>query len=180
VRQLLGMTPAPTSRARPKRRARPLPAYRPFPLDAPPGPARDYCAEVAAATGTDSAFCALPCLAAMGGLIGNTRRLQVKASWSEPPCVWALPVADSGAVKSPPAELAIQPVQDIAQEQFEDYQARDEAHQQELAGWEAAKKSERGPKPRPPIMQQVLVGVSTIEAMIELHADNPHGLLLYQ
>src|SRR5205823_1116258 len=84
-----------------------------FPLDALPRAARDHCAEVAAATGTDPAFTALPCLAALAGCIGNTRRLQIKRAWPEPAVVWAVTVAESGSVKSPPAELAVKAASEV-------------------------------------------------------------------
>ena len=182
VREWLGLhDKTPAAGAATKKKVRPLPDYRPFPLDALPGPARDYCAEVAAATGVDSALAAVPCLAALAGVIGNSRRLQVKrSSWYEPAVAWALSVGESGVVKSPPAELAIKPIQDISQELSEEYQLAEDAYQAELEAWEATKKSERGSKPKPPTPRQVLAGITTIEAMIELHADNPHGLLLYQ
>jgi Protein of unknown function (DUF3987)/Bifunctional DNA primase/polymerase, N-terminal len=159
---------------------RPLPDYRGFPLDALPGPARDYCREVAAATGTDPAFSALPCLAAIAGVIGNSRRMMVKYAWYEPAIVWAVPIADSGAVKTPPAELAIKPVHEIDIKLQEEFQTKDAKYRDELAEWEKAKKADRGEKPVAPKPGQVIAGIVTVEAMIELLADNPHGLLVYQ
>jgi DNA polymerase-1 len=154
--------------------------YRPFHLDTLPRAARDYCLEVAAATNTDPAFTALPCLATLAGAVGNSRRLQIKYSWSEPAVVWAVTIADSGAIKSPPAELAVKPASDIAAELYEQYLQDEAAYREVLAEWEAARKSERGPKPQSPTVRQLLAEDTTIQALIELLADNPHGLLVYR
>ena len=58
--------------------------YRPFPVDSLPSIVAKYVKEHSAAMGCDSAFIAVPALSALAGVIGNTRRLRLKNTWSAP------------------------------------------------------------------------------------------------
>ncbi|MFL5341871.1 MAG: DNA polymerase, partial [Gemmataceae bacterium] len=162
-----------------KTAVRPLGPYQPFPTDALPGPARDFVREVAAATGTDEAMSGVPALAVMAGVIGNTRRLRPKHAWYESSCVWGLVIAESGTVKSAPCEMMVAPVNEIARRLFEEGQDAARQYREDLAEWKELPKAERGDQPVAPTQCQLLAEDTTIQALVELHADNPHGLVIY-
>ncbi|MCK4601367.1 MAG: hypothetical protein KAU28_02805, partial [Phycisphaerae bacterium] len=71
----------------------PLMTYQSFPVDVLPEPLRLFVTQATEAVGCDSAFVALPLLAALA--VGNTRRIQLKRGWSEPAILWAAIVGDS-------------------------------------------------------------------------------------
>src|SRR5580700_2065135 len=82
-------------------------AFTSFPTALLPVPLRTFVAESAEAIGVDEAFVALPLLAAAASAIGTTRRIRLKATWTEPAVLWVALVAPSGTIKSAPLELAM-------------------------------------------------------------------------
>ena len=58
--------------------------YEPFPVDTLPAVVGKYVESSAAALGCDASYVALPLLSALASAVGNTRRVRLKASWSEP------------------------------------------------------------------------------------------------
>ncbi len=75
--------------------------YMPFPLAALPQPMRDYVDACSSAIDCDPAYIGLPLLAAKAAAIGNTRRIRLKRSWTEPAILWGAIVGESGTAKSP-------------------------------------------------------------------------------
>src|SRR4051794_30574920 len=74
--------------------------YQPFPTDSPPGPVREFVVQASAALDCDAAAVALPGLAAMAGLVGNTRVLELKSTWVEPCVLWTAVIGEPGTRKS--------------------------------------------------------------------------------
>src|SRR5262249_39038670 len=89
------------------------PAWKPFPIHCLPPIVRDRVAAAAASIGCDPAMVALPELATIAATIGNTRCLTLKRGWSEPSCLWAVVVAESGAQRSPAFDAAVGPLQQL-------------------------------------------------------------------
>ena len=85
-------------------------AYVPFPTGILPPVLAQFIAEIADAMVCDESYISLPLLAAVASAIGNTRRIALKRSWSEPAVLWCAVVGDSGTVKSAPIEAATLPV----------------------------------------------------------------------
>ena len=79
-------------------------------MDALPATLVPFVTGVAAAIPCDPAAVALPALAVCGAAVGAARVLEIKRAWAEPPIIWAALVARSGSVKSPPFELAVEPL----------------------------------------------------------------------
>ncbi|GAG45810.1 unnamed protein product, partial [marine sediment metagenome] len=129
----------------------PLPrvlTFQPFPVAVLPEPVRSYVAEGAEAIGCDPSYVALPLLAALAAAIGNTRCVQLKATWTEPSVLWTAIVGPSGTQKSPAVDLALRPMRDMQQAAM-------------------AKDGTR-----------YLCSDITVEAIAELLEANPRGLLL--
>ena len=78
------------------RRRQPAPLFQPFPVDALPDPIRQFVQLAAKAIGCDPTYVALPLLSAVAAAIGNTRRVQPKHNWSEPPTLWTIIIGQSG------------------------------------------------------------------------------------
>ena len=154
-----------------------------FPIDALPKPVSTYIAEGAEAMGCDTSYIALPMLSALAAAIGNSRKIKLKESWSEPSILWTGIVGDSGTMKSPAIDLALRPLRKIQNEAFKVYAKEMTEYQEELLEYELAvkklKKGERPPdKPIEPIAKRYYCSDITIEALAGLLKNAPRGLLL--
>jgi hypothetical protein len=161
-----------------KKVPRRVPPYAPFPLADLPPILREYVDASAAAIGCDHAHVALPALAVAAGCIGNSCVIRLKDSWIEPCVIWAVTIAPSGQHKSPGWAKAVDPLMYYQCDLADEHEARRATHEEELLAWKDLPKDERGPRPecpkRPPCH---VTSDATIEAVGELLADNPHGLL---
>lgn len=139
--------------------------WKPFPLGALPGVVRDHVTAAAACIGCDPALVALPELAALAAAIGNSRAVVLKRGWSEPPCIWAVTVAESGAQKTPAFDVAVGPLQQIQCE-------LEEAHRDALEHHRKAGGDRDDAPPNPP---RFVTTDATIEAMAEMQRHHPRG-----
>ena len=168
-----------TSTPTPQMRRRPSPPWVPFPVHLLPNPIGDYVRSVADSVGCDVALVALPMLAATGAAIGNARTIRLKSDWREPPVVWAVPVADSGAAKSPALERATRPMQRRQARLFKAHAQAQAAYAEERKRWKAEPKDQRGEEPEPPPpCERLVVSDTTVEAVADRLLAAPRGLLL--
>lgn len=122
--------------------------YVPFPVAILPAPIADFVQEAAAAVGVEAAYVALPVLTLLGAAIGNTRRLRMKRNHEAPAILWTGIVGPSGTGKSPALRIALKAARD---------------HEARL------RKREEGGR--------FVVTDTTTEALAQLMADNPRGML---
>lgn len=141
-----------------------------FPLEALPKPLREYATAHAEAMCVNPAMIAVPALSVMAGAIGNTRRVQIKSSWEEPPTLWTVVINPSGTLKSPSMGKALAPA-------YQEEERLKEIWERELSEWKEQPEDERGPKPN---RQRRLANDTTVESVALLHDENPRGLLLYR
>ena len=163
--------------------------WEPFPIDVLPEPVRSFVRSAADSIGCDPAMVALPLLSALAAAIGNTRRLEVKPGWLEPPVLWTSVVAESGSQKTPAFNQAMQFLEKrqtaaftAHAERLRAYDAELAQHDAELGAWkQAVRKGNAGlapAKPVAPVATRYYVSDTTIEAMIPILAGNPRGLLV--
>jgi DNA polymerase I-like protein with 3'-5' exonuclease and polymerase domains len=179
VEEAAGASPPP-----PKKPVTPPDPYRPFPVGCLPEPVRSFVAQGAAALGCDVAYLALPALAAVASLIGNTRSIRLKRDWYEPCVVWSGIVGDSGTLKSPALKMVVGPLYKIQRERIDQFRADKEEYQKAKAAYdEGARQAKRDKKtldedpPEEPTLVRLITGDVTIEKLAELLEDNPRGLL---
>jgi hypothetical protein len=181
---LIARTPA--ARAGDKLPTACIDPFMPFPLDALPEPVRSFVAGGAKAIGCDPSFIALPLLAGLASAIGNTRRIKIKRSWSEPAIIWGAIVGESGTLKSPALETALRPVrkrQCTAMKEYdramERYESAVMQYEKDLLLWKRSKERGDPPtKPKPPAVERGWCDDTTIEALAVLLQQNWRGLLL--
>jgi hypothetical protein len=161
--------------------------WRPFPTDALPEPIKFFVVQGSRAIGCDESYVALPLLAGLASAIGNTRRIQLRRTWSEPAIVWAVIVGESGTLKSPALELALRPIRERQRRAMKEhatarerYEADVLQYEKALAEWKRTKTSygESPTKPEEPIAERCLCDDTTIEALAMLLKNQPRGLLL--
>lgn len=166
----------------------PHPAYVPFPSHLLPEPVRDYIVSGSKAIGCDPAYLALPMLAALAVAIGNTRRISLKKTWSEPCVIWTAIVGRSGTHKSPAQEISLRVIK-TRQEQallahmgaIKDHHVEMEIYERAKAQWKKKKAQDDDPPPEKPVeptAERIIVSDVTTEALAPLLQENPRGLLL--
>ena len=145
-------------------------------------------------------FVAVSAVTALGSALGRKLgiRPQQQTDWLEVPNFWACIVGRPGAMKSPAMEEALKPLKRLDAEArkandsaLKDFAAEQEAF--ELRKQDAQKKAKaalgRGDdissmlcidKPEAPKLRRFLVNDCTYEALGEILADNPTGVLAYR
>jgi DNA polymerase I-like protein with 3'-5' exonuclease and polymerase domains len=175
--------------AKAKAPIRPLAPYKPFPVHCLPEPIASYVRQAAAALNCDSAYIALPCLAAAASLIGNSRSIRLKRDWYEPAVVWAGVVADSGTLKSPAHNLATGFLFKLQKELIQKYRDDLVLYQQEKEQYDARKREAKkragdgetadvDSSPERPTCHRIVSSDPTIESLADLLEKNPRGILL--
>ncbi|MEO1075350.1 MAG: YfjI family protein, partial [Bacteroidota bacterium] len=154
-------------------------AWIPFPAETLPPAVRDFVRAQAAANNCDEAMVGMHTLAVLGAAVGNSYRVRLRPTWTEPAAFWVVVVAPSGAGKSPAWSDAIRPVNLLEKEAHTEYEAERDAYEYRLERWNALSKAQRRTeeKPQPPTPARFRVADTTIEALALVHADTPRGLL---
>lgn len=157
-----------------------LPPYKPFPVAVLPRSLAAFVGKGAAALGCDAAMVALPAIAACGAIIGNTRTVRLKNKWREPSVFWTCVVADSGTLKSPALDLAVNPLHNLQKCLRVEHAARLTEYLALHEEWKARKgrdAASAGPEPEKPILPRVVCSDTTIERLGELLSENTRGIL---
>jgi len=158
--------------------------FSPFPLEQLPKPLNEIIPAAAKAIGCDSSFVTLPALSAISAVIGNSRKLAVKTTWVVPPLIWSAVVGDSGTRKSPGFDFAMRPLDQMEQEAARRHEAELEAYR--VAELEYARnvnqwKRDGGTppvKPVEPVLEELKTNDATTEALCDVLAGNPNGVLV--
>lgn len=149
------------------------PDVAPFPLQVFPATVATLVREIAGAVSAPVDYVATPLLSIAGGLIANSRRLQIKRGHRQSACLWTVTVGVPGTAKSPAQEALKAPVVRIQGELLADFRAALEKWEKEGEGKDS--KKSRGPKPAP---RELYVDNTTQETLSFILGDNPRGLAL--
>ncbi len=159
--------------------------FQAFPLECLPVIVRDYVYHGSQALHCDPTYLALPALCTLGGLIGNTRVIQLKETWVEPCVFWGVNIAESSTLKSPALDCAIGPAMTIQDELFLDYERAMEGYKVAMEEWKSSGGKAEGNKryaskspPVQPDARRIIVNDITIEKLAQILHKNPRGLIL--
>jgi hypothetical protein len=160
--------------------------WTPYPFKLLPEPMRDFVNEAATSISCDPCYVALPLLAAAGAAIGMTSRLALKSDWIVPSIIWPVLVGESGTAKSPALAAAIKhahrhekKLRDQHQSDLDDYETAKATYEKSFSAWQKSKKEDEPPaRPRYPVPKRAVVVDPTVEALSNVLADNPRGVLL--
>lgn len=145
-------------------------------------------------------FVAVPAMVALGAVLGHKLavRPQRKTDWAEVPNLWGCIVGRPGMLKSPAMAEALKPLHRLEKTAREAHASAQAAHTRELelfklksdAARDAARKAlRRCPaaslpddliEPEPPKARRYVVNDTSYEALGEILADNPHGVLAFR
>lgn len=146
-----------------------------FPTSLFPQPIRTFIESGAKSIGCDEVQLALPILCVGGGILGGSRRLQIKSCWQAPPILWGCILGESGTQKSPALRLVLAPLRDLQEAQLE---ARPRANPPATwLPWRPAPAQEKG-SANFAHARRILVADATTEALAPIAQENPRGLLL--
>jgi hypothetical protein len=121
-------------------------------------------------------------LAVCASLIGTSSSFAIPARrWIEPTVIWSMIVAESGKLKTPTQKTLIDPLKKLQKEATREYKR---AHKQ----WEQDKKAHESNKDNKgesfdfeePTKREYYLSDSTLEALGQVHAENPRGFLRFQ
>jgi putative DNA primase/helicase len=172
----------------------PVPAFEP---DYLPKAIRPWAADIAERMQCPLDFIGASALVALGAAIGRhiAIRPQQKTDWTEVPNLWGLIISRPGALKTPAMQEALKPVYRLeAKAREENERAANEFDNTkelyELARADAREKAKKllkggaaktsldvGPPPTPPPRRRLIVNDATYEALGEILAENPNGVL---
>ena len=161
-------------------------AYRHYPVHTLPNPLDTFVTEASQAIGCDPSFIALPLLASLARVLGNSRVIRLKRTWTEPAIIWGAIIGKSGTHKTPAMQIALRFIDRLQAESFAVYSEQlseyDNAIQQyerDLAHWKRSKNSDPPPwEPEKPVCTRYATSDCTIEALASLLAVQFDGLLV--
>jgi DNA polymerase-1 len=147
---------------------------------------RSLAEQGAKSIGCDPAFIALPGLAVLASLIGNTRVIRLKGDWREPSVVWTGTVGDSSTLKSPAYKLAVSPVVKVQMRLLKEFRQKLDEYSEAKLRYDREKKerdkngqsTDDLEKPEEPVCHRLVVSDITIERLSEVLEDNPRGVLV--
>ena len=160
--------------------------YLDFPVDAMPEVLRPFIETASEAIQCPPDFIGVPLLTALGGVIGRTHMIEVKAGWRESTALWTVVVGETGTAKSPALKVALKPLYEVQEKAFEEYSLEMDIYtvdakkyKKKYKFWVNDKEDTKPPEdPKEPILQRIIVSDATVEALTPIMHDNPRGLIL--
>jgi putative DNA primase/helicase len=172
----------------------------PFDLAFLPGAVAPWVADIAERMASPPDYVAVPAMVALGSVLGRKLaiRPQKKTDWAEVPNLWGCIVGRPGAMKSPAMAEALKPLHRLEKVARDEQANAQAAHARDLelfklktehARGEAKKALARGlaaslpddlAQPEAPKARRYVVNDTSYEALGEILADNPNGLLAFR
>ena len=124
-------------------------------------------------------FLATTLIPVLASRIGTSQTLVIKAAagYSVRPIFRTLIVAPTGRKKSPAQKSIISVLTELESVYYQTYKNELEQFEQDLDQW---KPGGDAPKPSPPVRRRYISTDDTLAARIQVHKENPAGLLLYR
>ena len=154
-------------------RTRELIPVPPFPIEVYPQPIADFLVEAARAMQLPVDYLAVFAFALLAGTIGLSTKLEIARGWEIIPNVYVALVAPPGSKKSPALNLLSKALRRIDARLREEHRIALRDHEVELS---RLKKDDL--KPVAPVAKHLVLDDVTREAVVQIHADNPRGVIL--
>ena len=123
-------------------------------------------------------YVAVSAMVAAGTVIGRRVgiRAQANTDWTEVPNLWGMVVGRPGVMKSPAMGHALKPMRKLDALAAEENAALKADYEAEVANYKPAD----GPKPEKPAYRRYVVNDPTYEALGEVMASNPNGVMVFR
>jgi hypothetical protein len=149
-----------------------------FPLDIFPHEIQQYIIQSANTLGLSIDYMGSAFIWMSSVIIGNSARIEVKPGWQEIATVWIAIVGKPGIGKTPSINQMIFPLREVNVREQKEYV-------KQYAKWreyEALDKKEKqyAEEITKPVSKQFLVGDITLEALVDLHEQNPNAVGIFK
>jgi hypothetical protein len=149
-----------------------------FPLDVFPTSIGNYINECSRTLGHSVDFMGSGLLWMLSVIIGNSIKVDVKNGWNECVVVWIAIVGRAGVGKTPAINSIIRPLVDVNSREIREYRKMKEKYE----AYEKLNKEDKANtvEVRKPNRGQFIVNDVTIEALVELHDENPNAVGVFK
>ena len=156
-----------------------------------------WCVTAAKGANAPVDYVAASLLVVAGAMIGNARTIAASPDWHEPPILWVSLIGVPSSGKSPALDAATRPLERFEKEAAQGFEGVNRQHLADVESarikkemWQTQVKNaaKEGVEPPPlpadadepfaPVRPRVRVSDTTLEAVADLSAGNPKGLLL--
>jgi mRNA-degrading endonuclease HigB of HigAB toxin-antitoxin module len=149
-----------------------------FPLDIYPEDIQRYILECNRTLDSSVDYMGAGLLWMLSLMVGNSMKIQVKSGWDECCTIWVTMVGKAGVGKSPSINNIIRPLVQQNSREIREYQKR-------FREWDeydklGKKEKEQRPEVPCPIKKQFIVNDVTLEALVELHEENPNAVGVFK
>jgi hypothetical protein len=149
-----------------------------FPLDIYPTEIQNYLIECNRTLDSSIDYMGAGLLWMLSILVGNSMKIQVKKGWDECCTIWVTVVGKAGVGKSPSINNVIRPLIQANSREIREYQKR-------FREWDeydklSKKEKDQRPEVQCPIKKQFIVNDVTLEALVELHEENPNAVGVFK
>jgi hypothetical protein len=149
-----------------------------FPIEIFPNEIQHFIIESSITLGmsTDYMGCAFMWMLSL--IVGNSMVIEVKPGWKEVATLWIAVVGKPGIGKTPSINQMIAPLRSLNVKEQKDYQK----NYQKFIDYEALdkKNKEYCEEVKKPKNKQFIVGDVTIEALVDLHEENPNAIGIFK
>ena len=149
-----------------------------FPIEIFPQRIQTYLLECNRTLDSSIDYMAAGLLWSMSVLIGNSIKLQVKTGWIESVTLWICVVGKAGVGKSPSINNVIRPLLDANSREIREYQRKYREFKEYDNMNEKEKKN--AVEVKEPPKKQFIVNDVTLEALVELHEQNPNAVGVFK
>ena len=149
-----------------------------FPLDVFPEDIQRYITECSVTLGHNVDFMGAAMLWQLSVIVGNSIKIQVKKGWVESCIVWIAVVGRAGVGKTPAVSSIIRPLVEINSRKIREFRKKKE--QFDAYAKMTKEQKANAEEVREPSRSQFIVNDVTIEALVELHEENPNAVGVYK
>lgn len=149
-----------------------------FPIDVFPKDIQNYVIECSNTLGHSVDFMGSGLLWMTSIIVGNSIKVTVKKGWVECCSVWIAVVGRAGVGKTPAISSIIRPVVELNSREIREYRKLKE----KFEAYEKLSKDDKSNavEVRKPRRSQFIVNDVTIEALVELHEENPNAVGVFK
>lgn len=149
-----------------------------FPIEIFPQRIQTYLLECNRTLDSSIDYMAAGLLWSMSVLIGNSIKVQVKTGWIESCTLWICVVGKAGVGKSPSINNVIRPLLEANSREIREYQRKYREYKEYDNKTEKEKKN--AVEVKEPPKKQFIVNDVTLEALVELHEQNPNAVGVFK
>jgi len=150
----------------------------PFPIEIYPASIQHFIIESSKSLGLSVDYMGCSFLWLLSMVVGNSNVIEVKPGWRECAQIWVALVGKPGIGKTPSVNQIIQPLRSLNIKEQKNYQKK----LAEFIEYEKLDKKEKefAIEVERPKSKQFIVGDITLEALIDLHEENPNALGVFK